>query len=87
VSEPGEYAVEIDQATLREAPSDFTVYLAGASLSGQSKTTSTLEEFVPVRCEGSVSLQPGQVYILTIVAGRTIQPRMMDIGAVRLVKP
>ncbi len=87
VSEAGEYAVEIDQATLREAPSDFTVYLAGASLSGQSKTTSTLEEFVPVRCEGSVSLQPGQVYILTIVAGRTIQPRMMDIGAVRLVKP
>ena len=87
VTEPGDYVVEIDQATMREEPSDFVVYLAGATLKGQSKTTPNLEEFVPVRPEGTVSLQPGQIYILTIVAGRTIQPRMMDIGAVRLIKP
>ena len=79
--------VEIDQATMREEPSDFVVYLAGATLKGQSKTTPNLEEFVPVRPEGTVSLQPGQIYILTVAAGRTIQPRMMDIGAVRLIKP
>ena len=87
VTEPGDYVVEIDQATMREEPSDFVVYLAGATLKGQSKTTPNLEEFVPVRPEGTVSLQPGQIYILTVAAGRTIQPRMMDIGAVRLIKP
>jgi serine/threonine protein kinase len=87
VTEPGDYVVEIDQATMRAEPSDFVVYLAGTTLKGQSKTTPNLDEFVPVRPEGTVSLQPGQIYSLTIVAGQTIQPRMMDIGAVRLVKP
>jgi hypothetical protein len=87
VTEPGEYVVEVDQATLREEPSDFVVYLGGATLKGQSKTTPSLEQFVPVRLEGTVTLQPGQIYSLTLVAGSTVQPRMMDIGAVRLIKP
>ncbi len=87
VGESGEYAVEVDQATLREEPSEFIVYLGGASLPGTSKATPTLEEFVTVRPEGTVNLEAGKIYSLTLVAGRTIQPRMMDIGAVRLVKP
>lgn len=87
VAEGGEYAVEVDQATLRDQPSDFVVYLGGATLKGQSKTTPTLEEFSTVRLDGTVTLQPGQIYALTLAAGQTIQPRMMDIGAIRLVKP
>ncbi len=82
-----DYAIEIDQATLRDVPSEFVVYVAGQTLRGESKRTPTLEEFVPVKLEGTVKLEPGKIYMLTLVAGRRIQPRMMDIGAIRLVKP
>ncbi|MCB1203113.1 MAG: protein kinase [Verrucomicrobiae bacterium] len=87
ISEPGEYFVEVDQATLRDEPSDFVVYLGGAALNGQSKRTDSLEEFETIRLPEPVKLEAGQIYSLTLAAGRTIQPRMMDIGAVRLVKP
>jgi len=87
VKEAGDYVVEIDQATLREEPSRFIVYLAGATLKGESKKTASLEEFSTIRLDGPVTLQAGRIYHLTIVAGQTIQPRMMDIGAMRLVKP
>lgn len=87
VTEPGEYAIEIDQATQRDVPSEFVVYVGGQTLPGESKRTPTLEEFAPVRPKGTVKLEPGKIYMLTIVAGKKIQPRMMDIGAIRLVKP
>jgi serine/threonine protein kinase len=87
VTEAGDYALEIDQATLRDVPSEFVVYVAGQTLRGESKRTPTLEEFAPVKLEGTVKLEPGKIYMLTLVAGRRIQPRMMDIGAIRLVKP
>ncbi len=87
VAEAGDYLVEIDQASQRDDPSQFLVYLGGQTLRGESKRTPTLEEFETIRLEGTVSLQPGTIYSLTLVAGQTIQPRMMDIGAVRLVKP
>lgn len=86
IAESGTYLVEIDQATQRDETSQFVVYLAGKTLSGESKTTPTLEEFVPVRLEGPVELVAGQIYSLVLAAGDKIQPRMMDIGAVRLVK-
>lgn len=87
VKEAGDYGVEVDQATLRDVPSEFVVYLAGETLRGESKRTPTEEEFVPVKLDGTVKLEPGKIYTLTLVAGRRIQPRMMDIGAIRLVKP
>jgi len=87
MAEAGDYAVEIDQATLRDVPSEFTIYLAGQTLHGESKRTPSLEEFTPVRPNGTVKLEAGKIYMLTLVAGRKIQPRMMDIGAIRLVKP
>lgn len=87
VAESGEYFVEVDQASLRDESSEFVVYLGGSALNGQSKRTETLEEFETIRLTDPVKLEAGQIYSLTLVAGRKIQPRMMDIGAVRLVKP
>ena len=87
VAESGSYLVEVDQASLRDQPSQFVIYLAGKTLTGESKTTPTLEEFVPVRLAEPVDLVAGEVYYLVLLAGERVQPRMMDIGAVRLVKP
>lgn len=87
VAESGTYFVEIDQAALLDEPSQFVVYLAGKALKGESKTTPTLEEFVPVRLAEPVDLVAEEVYSLVLAAGDRVQPRMMDIGAIRLVKP
>lgn len=87
VEESGDYFVEVDQASLRDEPSQFVVYLGGATLKGESKRTETLEEFETVRLDGAVSLEADTVYTLTLAAGEIIQPRMMDVGAIRLVKP
>lgn len=87
VAESGSYLVEVDQASLRDQPSQFVIYLAGKTLTGESKTTPTLEEFVPVRLAEPVDLVAGEVYYLALIAGERVQPRMMDIGAIRLVKP
>jgi hypothetical protein len=40
-----------------------------------------------VKLDGTVKLEPGTIYTLILAAGQRIQPRMMDIGAIRLVKP
>jgi hypothetical protein len=85
--ESGSYLVEVDQASLRDQPSQFIVYLAGKTLTGESKTTPTLEEFVPVRLAGPVDLVAGEIYYFVLTAGEKVQPRMMDIGAIRLVTP
>ena len=87
VAESGSFLIEIDQASLRDEPSQFVVYLAGKTLKGESKTTPTLEEFVPVRLAEPVDLVAGQIYSLVLAAGERVQPRMMDVGAIRLVKP
>ncbi len=87
VSEAGDYRVQIDQATPLAEPSKFVVYLAGKGLMGESKTTGGYEKFETVSPEGTVTLQPGVIYTMTVAAGPTVQPRMMDIGAIRLVKP
>jgi hypothetical protein len=87
VAESGSYLVEVDQASLRDQPSQFVVYLAGKTLAGESRTTPTLEEFVPVRLAEPVDLVAGEIYYLILAAGERVQPRMMDIGAIRLVKP
>ena len=87
VAESGSYLVEVDQASLRDQPSQFVVYLAWKTLAGESRTTPTLEEFVPVRLAEPVDLVAGEIYYLILAAGERVQPRMMDIGAIRLVKP
>lgn len=86
VKEPGDYSVVVKQASLRENGSDFVVYLDGKTLTGRSQKTDTLEDFEPVKADGTVTLQPGTVYTLTIAAGKQVEPRMMDIGAIQLVK-
>ena len=85
-AESGEFFVEIDQSDPHDDPSEFVVYLAGATLRGESKRTATPETFEAVRLSQPVVLEAGQVYTLVLAAGRKIQPRMMDIGGVRLVK-
>ena len=62
VAESGSYLVEVDQASLRDQPSQFVVYLAGKTLAGESRTTPTLEEFVPVRLAEPVDLVAGEIY-------------------------
>jgi len=84
--ESGTFGIEIDQATLRTETSEFVVYLSGSTLKGSSKTTDSLETFTPVRLEGTVELKQDEVYTVILAPGRKIQPRMMDVGAVRLVK-
>ena len=84
--EAGSYGIEIDQASIRSETSQFRVYLAGQTLEGESMKTDTLEEFEPVSPDGTVTLEAGKVYTLALVAGEKVEPRMMDIGAVRLVK-
>jgi len=86
ISEPGDYLVEVDQATIRDASSEFIVYLAGETLKGASEKTENLEVFKTVRLNGSVTLEPNKIYSVVIVAGDKVQPRMMDIGSLRLVK-
>ena len=87
VAESGSYLVEVDQASLRDQPSQFVVHLAGKTIAGESMTTPTLEEFVPVRLADPVDLVAGEIYYLVLAAGERVQPRMMDVGAIRLVKP
>ncbi len=87
VTETGSYHVEIDQASLHDQPSQFLVYLDGKTLSGESKATPTLEEFVPVRLAEPVDLVAGKIYYFMLTAGERVQPRMMDIGAIRLAAP
>lgn len=86
ISEPGDYLVEVDQATIRESSSEFVVYLAGKTLNGTSKKTDSLEVFETVRLDGTVTLEADKIYSIVIAAGEKVQPRMMDISAVRLVK-
>ncbi|NLT69235.1 MAG: serine/threonine protein kinase [Verrucomicrobiaceae bacterium] len=86
VAEEGRYFIEVDQAYLHETPSQFLIHLVGKTLRGESKTTPTLDKFVPVRLTEPVDLVPEQIYALVLTAGDHVQPRMMDIGAIRLVK-
>ena len=86
VKESGQYSVEVDQATLRKESSDFKVIIKDKVLEGSSSKTETLEEFTPVKLDGTVDLVAGEIYTMVMVAGQKVQPRMMDVGAVRLIK-
>ena len=86
VKEAGEYSIVVKQASVREANSEFRIYIDGKTLEGQSQKTDSLEDFQPVKLDGTVPLQPGTVYTLSLVAGKKVEPRMMDIGAIQLVK-
>lgn len=86
MKEAGDYAIIVDQATLQTQSSSFTIFINGKAFEGESKTTETLDSFSPVNLEGTVALEAGKVYTLSLAAGRHVQPLMMDIGAVRLIK-
>lgn len=86
-SEGGDFLVEVEQASLRDESSEFIVYIAGKSMTGESKRTETVEQFEAVRLDEPVTLEKDKTYVLMLTAGFKVQPRMMDIGAVKLVKP
>ena len=86
IKDDGEYSITVNQADLNDAPSNFLIYLDGKTFKGKSAKTENLEEFIPVKVEGSIALTKGQVYKLTLVAGEGIQPRMMDIQSIVLTK-
>ncbi len=75
------------QSSVEKISSEFVVYLAGETLNGESKKTNALDQFEMIRLQGPVELEAGKIYILSLAAGTQVQPRMMDIGGVRLVKP
>lgn len=85
-AEAGVYVVEVSQSSLQEAPNQFVVHLAGKTLAGESKMTGALDKFETVRLNSPVQLEAGKIYSLSLAAGARVQPRMMDIGAVRIVK-
>ncbi len=85
-TEAGEYAIEIDQATLSAASTELVVHLAGKSLRADSKQTQSLDQFETIKPAGTVTLEAGKVYNLILAAGEKVQPGMVDIGAIRLVK-
>lgn len=84
--ETGVYFVEVSQSYLQEAPSQFVVYLAGKTLPGESKMTGALDKFETIRLKSPVHLEAGKVYAISLAAGQRVQPRMMDIGGIRIVK-
>lgn len=86
VGEPGAYRVEVSQADLGDESSDFVLFLDGQRLEGRSEKTTSLENFTTVKTAGTVQLQPNRIYTLVLQAGEKVQPRMMDIGAVKLLK-
>lgn len=86
VAEPGEYGIEISQASLSAEPSEFEVYLAGKQFTGRSQQTKDLKTFAPVKLEGTAKLNANYVYTVVLKAGDKVQPRMMDIEAVKLVQ-
>lgn len=86
VKEAGDYAIELDQASVRDETSQFLIHLAGKTFAGESLKTDSLEEFETVKLDGTVTLEAGRPYTLELQAGKRVQPRMMDIGAIRLVK-
>ncbi|MEM1441109.1 MAG: protein kinase, partial [Verrucomicrobiota bacterium] len=86
VGEAGDYGVEVVQSSLEDEASDFEVYLAGAKLTGTSEKTDSLKDFRTVRLDGTASLQANRIYTLVLKAGEKVQPRMMDVQAVKLVK-
>ncbi len=83
----GQFYVEVVQSSMRDESSDFFVYFAGKSLKGESKRTESWDKFEPVRLSEPVTVEAGKPYVLIISAGFKVQPRMMDIGEIRLVKP
>lgn len=85
-TEAGTYVVEVDQATLSEKSSEFIVYLEGQTLRADSKPTGSLDKFETIKLPGTVTLEAGKIYNLILAAGETVQPGMLDIGAVRLLK-
>ncbi len=86
VKQPGTYQVEVLQATPVESPSEFYIIIGDEKLSGESKKTESYEDFKPVVLAGDVKLEPGKSYTLFLRAGTKVQPRMMNIKSVRLVK-
>lgn len=86
VKETGEYSVVVSQSSIRAKGSEFVVYLAGKTLEGESVKTPSLEDFEQVELKGTVTLEAGTIYTLSLVAGDRVEPRMMDIGSVKLVK-
>ncbi|MDF1752861.1 MAG: serine/threonine-protein kinase [Verrucomicrobiales bacterium] len=86
VKSGGDYSISVLQADLNKKGSDFVIYVGGETFKGTSETTPNLEEFEEVKLDGKVTLQAGEIYKLSLVAGDSIQPRMMDIKAVVLNK-
>ena len=87
VPAPGDYGVTVLQSQEADTSSQFLVYLADTTLEGESKPTGSRANFEPVRLPGTITLEAGRIYSLFLVAGESIQPRMMDVSAVRIVKP
>lgn len=86
VSEPGEYGVEVLQSSLSKESSEFQIYLGGQAFDGKSQETNSLDKFTTVKTSGSVKLNGNTIYTLVLKAGKKVQPRMMDIGAIKLTK-
>ncbi len=86
VKQPGNYSIEIDQSSLSETPSNIEVHLGGEMFKGETKKTPSLESFKSIRLDGSVDLKPEMIYTLILKAGDDVQPDIMDVAAVRLVK-
>ncbi|MDF1825570.1 MAG: serine/threonine-protein kinase [Verrucomicrobiales bacterium] len=86
IDQPGNYSIEVLQASLEQESSEFEIYLNGQTFRGRSQKTKTLEDFTTVKTDGKVQLQADKIYTLILKAGRKVQPRMMDIGAIKLTK-
>ncbi len=86
VTEAGNYSIEVDQASLNDDSSDFEVSLLSQNFTGKSVKTNSLKDFKTIALKGTVSLEPETIYTLVLMAGDHVQPQMMDIRSVRLVK-
>ncbi|NNE91903.1 MAG: hypothetical protein HKN23_09680 [Verrucomicrobiales bacterium] len=86
VAQPGNYQVEIKQATTQPGVSELVVFVNDQRLAVDSKQTPTTEDFVMVTPSGDLKLEPGNFYTLVLRAGSKLQPTLPAVESIRLVK-
>ncbi|MCB1241615.1 MAG: protein kinase [Verrucomicrobiae bacterium] len=84
VKTEGSYQLELIQAYNDTVPSEFELVIGTTSLPGKATGTGSWTDFKPLRANGKINLEAGKVHTLFLRAKGTVQPRMMDLQAIRV---
>ncbi len=86
VKEAGTYQVDVLQSNPLEGTSEFQIIVGDQLLAGESKKTEAFMDYKPVTLGDDLKLEPGKNYTLFLKAGSKVQPRMMNVKMVQLIK-